>query len=964
MIGVETFLPKYPDQHPDDTIFDLYEGETFNSVLFHKKEFNDLKLTSKQPELPESGRLYNHQKIIARFLSSHTLYDELLVFHSPGTGKTCTAIGAVEQVIHQRVNGSQSIKKALIIVPNAELLDRFREEIIFTCTEGQYMAPEDEDIRDPRKRHNNQLHYSKKLLKPIYSLTTHETFYRNVLQHYTSEQLKNTFSNYVVIIDEAHRIANAKSEKMYNAYYNFLHSIKNCKKLLLTGTPMQNSSVEIVKLINLILPRELQIMDESVYFTRDGTIIENQLPNFRRLFLGRVSYLKSKTNIQSQFIGKHTNMFSYPVYITEMSSYQGEIYIGSLSNSDEKDAGESFYHNSLQASLFVFPNNAYGSDGFSQFTTLKQNRYTQKFIPKGLTDGDTINRIRTFSSKYAVILKCIIDNPRQNCFVFTSSILEGGAVMFGLCLELLGYSRAIKGSDVNSPGKRYAILADEVGTDTKAIIKAFNRTKISANGTEQHLNRNGEYIQVLIGGRKIQEGVTFYSIQQIHIATPRWNMSSFDQIIARGNRMNAHRFFTVPTPIKVYLHIAVYKEYESTDIRLYRISQQKDYNIKKVEHILKTISMDCALTFERNITMGIDGSRECEYSDCLYRCEGVNFTNDINVDTFQLLYDEEYVSHVIQLLRDLFKTRFFITLREMTFILDTYTYYQIFHVLHTIIKRAILFTNRYGIPSFLHEENNVFYLTNNSKMSTSFLSSFYSEFPPIRRFDRCDDAVTFINSSIEYIDEQIQGIVGISLEEQKIAIPRLPLHIQEIFLETCISARRHTVLIQWLLDYYKDKLREDSDYIYSTLLKDTRRFDKRSREWSSIQIVQRIDNERRKQLLQSELGIFGVVKGNKFAIVDLYDMKKEDRIHSKNTGRVCDTYEFSNLLRIVHILNIPPDGDLPSLDEAKNTFRKHNVKTGTMTDDEIRNWAYWMRKNKRELCNKIETILRERDLFI
>ena len=40
--------------------------------------------------------LLKHQILIARFLSPYTPYDRLLLFHDPGTGKTCTAANAYE----------------------------------------------------------------------------------------------------------------------------------------------------------------------------------------------------------------------------------------------------------------------------------------------------------------------------------------------------------------------------------------------------------------------------------------------------------------------------------------------------------------------------------------------------------------------------------------------------------------------------------------------------------------------------------------------------------------------------------------------------------------------------------------------------------------------------------------------------------------------------------------------------
>ena len=96
--GITRFLPKYPNIVPfEDTLLNPYNGR-FYDTIYKKKEFYDLRLskngrcTRKNPE-----DLMNHQKIIARYLSSHTPYNGALLFHAMGTGKTCSAIGAIEK---------------------------------------------------------------------------------------------------------------------------------------------------------------------------------------------------------------------------------------------------------------------------------------------------------------------------------------------------------------------------------------------------------------------------------------------------------------------------------------------------------------------------------------------------------------------------------------------------------------------------------------------------------------------------------------------------------------------------------------------------------------------------------------------------------------------------------------------------------------------------------------------------
>lgn len=81
-MNIENFFPKFPNIfNYENDILNPYDGD-FNDVIVTKKEFETLKL-SKYEKLKTSakGEQYDHQKIISRFFSSVTPYDQLLLFH-------------------------------------------------------------------------------------------------------------------------------------------------------------------------------------------------------------------------------------------------------------------------------------------------------------------------------------------------------------------------------------------------------------------------------------------------------------------------------------------------------------------------------------------------------------------------------------------------------------------------------------------------------------------------------------------------------------------------------------------------------------------------------------------------------------------------------------------------------------------------------------------------------------------
>lgn len=577
-MNIETFLAQYPDIQKAD--YSIGSENDFNKIIFQKKEFNDLKLPAVQPEQPDD--FYNHQKIIARFLMSHTLYDELLLFHSPGTGKTFTAIHTIESVLQ-----SSSFKKAVIIVPNETLVERFKHEIIFVGTQKKYLPPEEEDdSRLPASElYAKQFAYGKKNIRKQYHITTHERFYNQLkMLEQIPDKMKADYSNAIVVLDEAHRIAN--NNDWYPVYFDFLHRIENRKILLMTGTPMKNQVSEIAPLMNLILPNHLLFRigkEFEMDYMMNGMIRKEQEKELEKRFLGRISYLKSKPNIEYIFMGEKIQGFTYPVLQHRMSSHQQSSFLKIQSNR------ETFYKESLQASLFVFEDGTFGMNGFNKNIVFNQNHYHCKMLEpfRRISIQDRLLKLGKYSTKYQSVISSIVSAPNENIFVYSYFMRGSGAILFGLCLELFGFSRAYDENSVKSGNKkRYAILSDSIGTNVSSVLRVFNSRE----------NRNGELIQVLIGGKQIEEGVTFYSIQQIHILTPTWNLSSLDQTLARGIRLKSHRYLPPQTLVKIYLHVSI----QESDQKISKIQINHSeklvlftYNIATLEKDIQTILRDC-----------------------------------------------------------------------------------------------------------------------------------------------------------------------------------------------------------------------------------------------------------------------------------------------------------------------------------------------------------------------------------
>jgi len=229
-IDITDFLPKYPEM--DGKIaFNPYSDEAFNNAILHKTEFYGEKLSQSEKVPSETGELMKDQILLSRFFSSRTMYDSLLVMHSMGTGKTCAAIAAIEQIFSEK----NTFKKALIFARGEGLLNNFVNELVFKCTAGQYVPENFDDLTDLEK-----IHRINKKVGERYKFHTFETFSKK-MKNMDDSEVKKNYSDMIIVIDEVHNIRPSKKEgiETYKQFFRLCHIPENIKVLLLSGTPMK-----------------------------------------------------------------------------------------------------------------------------------------------------------------------------------------------------------------------------------------------------------------------------------------------------------------------------------------------------------------------------------------------------------------------------------------------------------------------------------------------------------------------------------------------------------------------------------------------------------------------------------------------------------------------------------------------------------------------------------------------------
>jgi hypothetical protein len=249
--------------------------------------------------------LLSHQKLVRDYMNLYTPYRGLLVYHSLGSGKTCTAIALSE--------GMKSSRKIIVMTP-ASLRRNYIEEIkkcgdpIYKTNQywewistkkhpelletlssilnlsveyiekkgGAWLV----DVRKPSNYSDLSADNGKSLNEQIdemiqskYKFINYNGLRRDKLKDMTDNFEKNIFDNAVIVIDEAHnlisRIVNKLSKEkevptdkhgnkerlpfsLALVLYELLMNAQNARVILLTGTPIINYPNEIGILFNIL----------------------------------------------------------------------------------------------------------------------------------------------------------------------------------------------------------------------------------------------------------------------------------------------------------------------------------------------------------------------------------------------------------------------------------------------------------------------------------------------------------------------------------------------------------------------------------------------------------------------------------------------------------------------------------------------------------------------------------------
>jgi hypothetical protein len=300
-------LYKYVEKH-----YAPYKWDPIDIVNKCITEGDDDKLNSKKNKKDyELVTFSNTQNFVQRFLTPQSPYKGMLLFHSVGSGKTCTAISTATNTFDRegykilwvtRHTLKEDIWKNMFDkICNVIIQERLNNDEILPSTKAKRMEFLGKNWLPPisYKQFTNLIKGKNKFYKQMVALNGYQDPFRKTL----------------IIIDEIHKIYGSSLSALEKPNPEVLQTMiqnsykvsgkDSLKLLLMTATPITDDHMSCVKILNLLLEDRERFPEEfdtfKMMFSNDnGLFTEKGSYEFMNRITGLVSYI-DRMNDRSQF---------------------------------------------------------------------------------------------------------------------------------------------------------------------------------------------------------------------------------------------------------------------------------------------------------------------------------------------------------------------------------------------------------------------------------------------------------------------------------------------------------------------------------------------------------------------------------------------------------------------------------------------------------------------------------------
>jgi len=575
-------------------------------------------------------------------------------------------------------------------------------------------------------------------------------------------------------------------KKAPKLFHEVLNILDNNTLVLLSATPMFDNYKEIIFLLNTLLIQNKQpiIKQSEVIFNKKGILEKKFKKKLEKISSNFISYMRGenpytfpirlypsinndksildkknfpKNDIYGTHIEEQEQIEHLELIYTEMSRLQNKLYNLVTKNIKKKDLNDDNNNNEevetnkewkgqqiVQISNIIYPTdkiydnnknkkeikkeikkdldikNIYGENGFKKIFNISDSK---KFRVSYKNDKELI--LKDKLEKYSPKINKIVDYIKNSdgIVLVYSRYLYSGIIPLAIALEHLGYNKyggnnILENNNSKKNNKNYVIIS--------------GNNKLSPNNDKEinictlKENKDGNNIKVIIISESGTEGIDLKNVREVHILDPWYNLNRIEQVIGRAVRNYSHFDLDKEkrnTTIYQYVNLTRNNEVESIDFRTYRIAENKQLFISKIERKMKKNSIDCNLNNEvssfkdinRNLTpsqkkngkeieVKLHNISDRSYSricDYMRKCEiecNKNITFDKKVDKLdKSTYNKESLDYDIEVIKQyiirFYKIHNIANITDLINELDIENKEILYLALNDMINNKLLFKN-------------------------------------------------------------------------------------------------------------------------------------------------------------------------------------------------------------------------------------------------------------------------------
>jgi len=626
-------------------------------------------------------KLYQYQQFLSKYMNFDSPNKSMLIYQSMGSGKTISTINIYNMLYNYTPgwNVFLLLKASLRDSTWIPLLEQWLEN------EGNDKKYRFENINfisydasNADKAFMDKVKSSDSSKYSLYIIDECHNFINNVYTNISSKQGKRAQTIYDHIIQDRNQN-------------------ENTRIIALSATPVINNPFELALLFNMLRPNAFpksESLFRQLYVTKAPYQILNPLHknNFQRRIMGLVSYYIGSSS--NYFATPHHKHIDVPMskYQEEIYNHYEEIEdaIERKRMKSGKSSSTTYRTYTRQACNFVFPyisqrmtgetrprpsafkitekvanelllnkelgdkvseadvknNIAYNNavktyiDAFDTYLQQKNNND----IVKGHTLSDDIKNLHhidytelyktnassLFKAMYDCSAKmlCIITNILKSpgpVLVYTNYVHGEGIDIFKIYLKHFGFSSYDPTIKPMPDALRYSEYHGDVDIKYRRdVLVEFNKEE----------NKYGKKCKIMLVSPAGTEGISLYSIRQVHITEPHWNEVRITQMIGRAIRICSHKFLPMnERHVDVYRYTSVRENGKVTsDQFIENLARSKEGLLQSFLDAVKEVAVDCPLNKSHNERVSDIKCFQFEEASLFDKTIGPAYRDDLNED--------------------------------------------------------------------------------------------------------------------------------------------------------------------------------------------------------------------------------------------------------------------------------------------------------------------------------------------